>query len=516
MTRTVRHSRLLLFLLALSAIAARHVFAAADEAAWTTTSELWYTMELANAPAGWMHITEETDGSNFRTTSTTRLSIGRGSTATKAEITSVFVEAADHAPIRMRYAQNMSAQVVETEWVFEGDSIVKKSSQGGQVTESRLEPFEGEWLSPRSAQARLRDAIANGEKKVEYALLDGSGGARPVDVTHERVGQETIEINGKPIEVTIWNTTTSAMPIVAREAYDAEGELVTQEVDIGVGKLIARRATREQAMHAGQGNGPELLVASFVKPDKPLSRLSQIERLQMRLHMKDDAELPAMPTAGAQRATMADDKKSATLIIMPGVKQAVDVPADAPQGDADEFIEPSTMINSDDDVVMELAQRAVRRSADDAMAKAEALRAFVRRHISSKGLEVAFATAGETARNKKGDCSEHAVLLAAMMRAQKIPARVVTGLVYADSFSGHQDIFGWHMWTQAWIDGKWIDFDATLPTRFNAGHIMVSASSLADGIADADFAALILIIGRLEVDVVDVQYAGENKADEAR
>ena len=40
------------------------------------------------------------------------------------------------------------------------------------------------------------------------------------------------------------------------------------------------------------------------------------------------------------------------------------------------------------------------------------------------------ATAAEVARSREGDCTEHAVLLAALARARGIPARVAMGLVY--------------------------------------------------------------------------------------
>ena len=121
-------------------------------------------------------------------------------------------------------------------------------------------------------------------------------------------------------------------------------------------------------------------------------------------------------------------------------------------------------------------------------------------------MQTAFAAASETARTKEGDCSEHGVLLCALLRADGIPARVATGLVYADAFAGAQGIFGWHMWTQALIDGKWVDFDATLPVRYNATHVLTSTSSLADGLGAADMGSVIQLIGNLEIEVVDVQY----------
>ena len=64
----------------------------------------------------------------------------------------------------------------------------------------------------------------------------------------------------------------------------------------------------------------------------------------------------------------------------------------------------------------------------------------------------------EVARSLEGDCTEHAVLLAALCRARKIPARVAFGLVYYPPQKG----FAYHMWNEVWIADRWIPLDATL------------------------------------------------------
>ena len=56
------------------------------------------------------------------------------------------------------------------------------------------------------------------------------------------------------------------------------------------------------------------------------------------------------------------------------------------------------------------------------------LETFVRGFISRKTLGVGYASALEVARDPQGDCTEHAVLLAALGRALGIATRVVDGL----------------------------------------------------------------------------------------
>jgi len=137
--------------------------------------------------------------------------------------------------------------------------------------------------------------------------------------------------------------------------------------------------------------------------------------------------------------------------------------------------------------------------------RAEALRAFVMRFIVHKDLASAFAGASAVAQSKAGDCSEHAVLLAALLRAQGIPSRVASGLIYAEEFGGKHNLFAWHMWTQAQVKGEWIDLDATLASRpFHPGHLLIATSAQDDAQLDSDFSNLLATIGNLSIEVVHV------------
>ncbi len=165
------------------------------------------------------------------------------------------------------------------------------------------------------------------------------------------------------------------------------------------------------------------------------------------------------------------------------------------------------MANIDDPEVQKIAKKAVESSSNLATAKAEACRRFVHQFIKTKDLDVGFASASEVARNKEGDCSEHAVLLTALLRANGIRARSAAGLIYAEEFAGSQGIFGYHMWAQAllMIDGKWrwVDLDATLPneTPFDATHITLSTTDLADGDSISGLAAIAPLMGRLQIKI---------------
>ncbi len=146
----------------------------------------------------------------------------------------------------------------------------------------------------------------------------------------------------------------------------------------------------------------------------------------------------------------------------------------------------------------------IRKLAREGAGKAKApaaqmfnLQEFVRRYIRTKDLNVGYASALEVAKNPEGDCTEHAVLLAALGRALGIPTRVVDGLAYADHYAGMDHVFVPHAWTQAWVGDHWQSFDSALP-GFDAGHIALSAG---DGDPWRFFAGMDTL-GRLRIDKV--------------
>lgn len=169
-----------------------------------------------------------------------------------------------------------------------------------------------------------------------------------------------------------------------------------------------------------------------------------------------------------------------------------------------EWLAPTPWIQSDHPLIRRLAGEAAGKARTPA-ARMRAAETFVRRHIRSKNLSVGYASALETAQSQTGDCTEHALLLAALGRALGVPTRVATGLAYADGYGESGRAFVPHAWTQAWIDGRWQSFDAALD-GFDAGHLVLA-------VGDGDpsrFYAGISLLGRLAIR--EVETLGESSA----
>jgi hypothetical protein len=167
----------------------------------------------------------------------------------------------------------------------------------------------------------------------------------------------------------------------------------------------------------------------------------------------------------------------------------------APPGPGD--LGANEWLQSDAPEIRALAVQAVGK-ASSPLAKMRRLRNFVSNYVTQHGLDIGYASALEVARTRRGDCTEYAVLLAALARAQGIPTRVVSGIAYAGRAAGALRVFVPHAWTQAWIDGRWQSFDAALG-QFDSGHIALATS---DG-SPASFFQSSRLFGRLRIDQVN-------------
>ncbi len=168
-----------------------------------------------------------------------------------------------------------------------------------------------------------------------------------------------------------------------------------------------------------------------------------------------------------------------------------------------EALNPTRFLQSDEKQIIELAHRAIGNTKDTAQA-VRRIEAFVADYIDNKSLSVGYASAAEVAESRQGDCTEHAVLTAAMCRAVGIPAQVVTGLAYVSQWHTLQNGFGGHAWTQAYIGDKWVGLDAAFKSAglggYEPGHI---ALAVGNGNPE-NFLNLAKTIGLLKIDKVTI------------
>ncbi|HEX5445919.1 MAG TPA: transglutaminase family protein [Pirellulales bacterium] len=287
----------------------------------------------------------------------------------------------------------------------------------------------------------------------------------------------------------------SAQPITATHWADRSGELL--KTVMPAMQLTLYRASEEEATAAGDEAPLDLGVSSVVPLAQPFDSARQSHRAVYRVEVSDGNPAAAFPTCATQhpRATGPHTAELTVTSLDPQSPPA-DIGPAAPPAPGDH--EPNSLIQSDDPAIVAMSREAAG-AKKSPLAKALALERYVHENIREKNFSTTFASAAEVAKQMSGDCSEHAVLLAALARAAEIPARAAIGLVYAPSEGG----FAYHMWNELFIDGRWVPLDATLGQgRVGADHLKLADSDLRDATGLASFLPVVEVLGKLKIELV--------------
>lgn len=502
--------------------------------------EDWFVLLNGEDRIGYMHITEATaDNGDITSGQTIKIVMARAGTRVEIEVGSSFVESAEGEPITARSTMTMGGVPIVTEVEFGEKALKVTSGQGGRMNTTMKRPIEGDWMPPAAMGRYVQAQLAAGAQTIETRTVDVSSGLTPIDMTMQVRGQEDVEVYGKVVPAIVWDATASVMPGVAmREYVDDEGKSIKSTIPLMPGmEITVLRA--DKALALSELTPAEMMAQTFVVPSRKIEKPRELKRANYVLRLKGGAGDVSLPDLRSQYVYNPGDTEAGVIIVTEDGHFPAGMPhRDFAEDDLERYLRASPVLNHEDPELWELVSKwetnnprvADKTEKPSAYAVALVMRDAVYDLIQKKDLSVGFATASDVARTKQGDCTEHAVLLAALLRGVDIPSRCVSGLVYADQFAGHEGIFGYHMWTQAWIanekpsggfgdgdglgpggGGRWIDFDATLPdgVRFDATHIALSVSDMNDGVMGNDMAALLPLLGNLEIEVVETVYDDE-------
>jgi hypothetical protein len=118
---------------------------------------------------------------------------------------------------------------------------------------------------------------------------------------------------------------------------------------------------------------------------------------------------------------------------------------------------PTYLVDHEDAAVRALLDQA--KAASSSALTAQDLSDFVHSYMEPNLHVSGWLAASSVASQKKGTCSEAAVLLAALARANGIPARVVAGVAILVIEPSPLSVG--HGWTEILVDDQWQRFDAT-------------------------------------------------------
>lgn len=478
-----------------------------DEATPTATSSVneptdrWGVIYVGRQRVGYVHETSEPipqkDQQLLRTIQETHLNFQRFGQPTVIQTHLETVETADGELRSFAFeSRNPPATVTRTSGVVEGKQLRLTSETAGK-SESKTIPWKRETKSPAWLERNFQVAPLDEHETRMFRVYipelnqtatvnieaDDMETERMLDGKRKRLLKAQVERSTDPFPIDIWLTES--------------GEAVKTSLPIFDKQLITYRVSQEEALRKIAGAELDLSMDTMVSVE-PIPNAHRTRKIVYRITTPGEDPTKILPSAPYQSLRPFDQHTADVTVT------AVDPHGHGEYDKVDPvYLQATRFLQLDDPNVQKLANevpKAITKPTDVAIR----LEKIVHESLTNKNFSTALASAAEVAASREGDCTEHAVLLAALLRAKKIPSRIAVGLVYVQSLNG----FGGHMWTEAFLNGQWVPLDATIGQGgTGAAHIKLAESSFADDAPApvTTFLPLMNILGRIQIEVLEAE-----------
>lgn len=341
-------------------------------------------------------------------------------------------------------------------------------SRPGQPAEKRVLPASKETVEDAD-QARV---VLLRKKRVEGTVTDS------MDLEQYKVAswlgaESTRIVAGVPVKLRQVVTLSEKEKVPAEDYFDEEGRMLEQRYG------PTMRAIAEPKDVAMKLDRVEVFGLTRVVLPKPLPDAPSVT-----LVVKELPDKFRVDGFRQKYKAIGDGQVEVTL-------QAVAPKQRAPRPVAD----PNGGENLKSTIIVEADHPDIKAKADelagaerDAYVVAKKISRWVNEHLR-KDYGQSKDRAADVLKAMKGDCTEHSLLTVALLRAAKIPAKRVDGVVYLRQEDGVPALY-WHEWVEAYV-GEWTQLDPTF------GEDVVKATHWALG--EEARAEITPLIGALKV-----------------
>ena len=447
-----------------------------------TAEERWFIFSIAGTPVGWA--VEDVDGPRTRLTISARLT--RLGKRVDMRFETVTTEDAAGVIETVEYEAKLSAQPMRLVARVDGDRVLIATPPHERAIDRGTAPLLGPQAIARLSAARLRAA----GDLLEYATF--SPELQRVVAVRRQVEAVREPSPCGPELATRLDETMAGLPTPRTLWIDADGAMIGDSVNGPFGAMTTCRAPKEAALAAAGTLPADLFERTLARSNVRFADPSAIDRLVLRVRPRDSAT--PLPDFSAHNQRVLGD--GLVEVRRASIERGAAADAASP---GPEFVQPNALVESDHPDVVRIAEA---QTTADPFATALALTTWTAEHLTLDA-GIVMAPASELVRDRRATCMGYATLLAALARAAGLPSRVAMGYVY------YGGIWGGHAWTEMFVDGRWLPFDAAVyaPGIAGAARVSVGASSLTDGVG-ALTGPLSLLFGRVDVETVEYEAGG--------
>jgi len=447
---------------------------------------------------GYVKHTRTVSGGKVTTSQDMVLTIKRMSIAIELRQSETSVETTAGKPLSFSSVQDLGIMAQKIEGTVRDDGTMKVTVTSGQKKTTKTMPYPKGALLPEGL--RLLSETKGLKAGTTYTTKAFTGAMLKAMDLAVTVGEtQNVDLLGRVVRLTEVKAVMSGPTGQIESTAYVDENLDALKTVVPMMGMQMEMVACTKAVAMSESDTLDFLDKLVISSPKPLTDVRSAKSIRYRVQPTGkDAKLAFLTTPSQTVVREADGNSTITVAPVAPAK-GVGFPYKGDDVAATEALKPTRFLQSDAKEVVHLAKVAVAGTTDAAEA-ARKIEAYVAKYIDTKDLSVGYGTALEVAKSKQGDCSEHAVLAAAMCRAVGIPAQVVTGLAHVKTLGDHNDVFAPHAWFRVFLGGKWVDYDAAL-RAYDAGHIALAAG----GGDPEDFFSVIGTLGYFKIVDVSVK-----------
>jgi hypothetical protein len=432
----------------------------------------WYTLSIDGQRVGYAWREQRVERGEAKAVEHVRIEISQLRRRATVDRRVEVVRTVDGTPIRM----NVTSEAGADQGSWRGEFDARLSRVAVFTAASGNKPVEVELPPDIQLHDRLLGALSPLWRGVDRSLT-----LHYFDVASARPMLLVAHVTSGPAEngiVEVETSTRDDRPHQEKLWFDAQGRLVRQEQPFFGAVLTWVPCERDCDRGVDRPYDPmaRLVVRS------PFHISTAAAKRTIRYVIASSEQSGPRLVKTPEQAVVRDGSRAVVTICDQCGAEAAPSP-----GDLESYLAPNAWVQSTHPNIVSFARHAAHGGTVDH--QMNNLTQAVRARMTGPPDFVGYASALEAFRNRSGDCTEFAVLLAAVARAQNIPTRIVIGLVYADRFSGKKDVFSPHAWVQAWDGKRWKSYDAALD-GFDSTRIGIAIGDGDPSQFDATFAQL--------------------------
>jgi len=448
----------------------------------------WCVVKIDGQKAGYGHAVYRREGEKIFTETRMALRVGRQASVIEVTEDDETEETVGGEPRAFRSETTTAKVPVVVEGHGDGPAMNVTIESGGYRQEKVVKLPAGTLMTWGAERKQRLEGLKPGThyEFPQYSPSDDL--LKPLATVVDVGAKATVSVGGKMVQATrVDERSAEGGSMVDVVSWLDDNWQNVKEV-LPLGEFTGEMTPATQAEALADYLPADIFTASLMELGAPVPENATTVTYDLR--RTDGQALPRPPESATERSEILQDGSARITLTRGGTGAALEEQlsgaALAP------YLARNSFMDTSDPLLQQLAAEALADAPSGGAQPAPAevarrLRDFVSGYIDKKDLSVGFATASEVAKTREGDCTEHAVLLAALGRVRGLPTRVVAGLAYMPEYAGRRAILGYHMWAQFYIDGQWVDDDAALPELAGPPRRLGLVASDLDGESTADF-----------------------------